>query len=1659
MVKSSSSSSNEINISETNVSPRNHGSQSIPLITLDSDDEILSPSPTISKLVSLETLNSEEEIIRELQGKMLNQLLSSKRRIIRRRINREKAEMVKGKVVMFEQNKIHKIQHNCSPSCLLSNPNPYDKSFSDISPLYIPCTCGWKREISVMKNNTTTDVQKFVVYTAPCGKCFFNHRSLHTFLKATNSALSIDFFCFDVGVDPSKMVKTADDFVLLPDISKRQELYPIEVVNTIDYEEIPKAIQNIEYITHREFTGNAKKVLETSKNACSGCSCEDDCVNSAKCECQMLTAEGTSRFHNRLSMMFGYSNRSLPDKVQTGVYECNSNCKCWKNRCPNRVVQLRPKYPLQMFRTALKGWGIRALTDIPKGAFVTNFVGEVHSQDTLHAVPKFTYSADIDYIDTIERQKEFARDQFLRRRGSHRSEVGSQRNGVDWSSYFEGEEQLFTIEPSIKGNIARFFNHSCSPNMFTQFVFVDTHDIRLPWVSFFTNREIKAGEELSWDYDYEINPSNSQSSYCFCGSELCTDMIRRVLKLYKPGIAFRSLSYSNSSKRTFSQKDEKEALQYIRMTPREHVLLRPDSYIGSTNVFENYPIWLYNREKKEMELKYSSFSPGLLKIFDEILINAADNKYRDQTMSKIKISVDSGRKSISVWNNGKGLPIVEHPIEKMYVPTLIFGNLLTSSNYNDEQDKYIGGRNGYGAKLCNIYSEFFEVETVSKSNGLQFRQRWYDNMAKCDEPEVCSSLEDDYTKISFVPDMKRFNGVSFDENFVKLLERRCVDVAGTLQGVDVYFNDKKIQLSTFEDYARMYDPSCCILTLENGWQVALSLSDSGFQQISFVNNILTYKGGNHVESVLEIIIPIIKSEIEQRYGGSLIVRNSLIKNRLFVLLNSTVRNPSFDSQSKEFLNNKTKSLGSISVSNPSKAIEWAESSGLILDVLEHLRERSGKKNSAQNATIIPKLEDANYAGTSSSAKCTLIVTEGDSAKALAVAGLEVTGRDYYGVFPIRGKLLNVSDIASQKAKKNSEINNMMQVIGLNFGVEYISPNNRDSLRYGRCLILADQDEDGSHIRGLLLNFFNTYWPSLVQAGFVCTLKTPLIKARRGSAVHEFYSINEYLRWKTSNPDANEYSIKYYKGLGTSTSSEAKDYFRKLDENVLTFTSDGDADDETFRMAFQRANSSLRKNWILSTLKPDADKTVQSEQQGGEMSLTDFINNDLVQFSCLDLKRSIPSLVDGLKPSQRKVLHTLLQQGNVKEMKVNQLAGAVAMKQSYHHGEESLVKTIIKMAQSFVGSNNLPLLSAIGQFGSRHGGGDDSASGRYIYTKLSPLTRLLFPVQDDAILQYNFDEHLRVEPTWYCPIIPLVLVNGAEGIATGWATRVLNHNLRDVIDNVKLMIEGHEPLAIKPYWNNFVGDVSELSHSSYRIQGKLTFLPKKNGCPQVLITELPVLMWTNKYKEKVLTPLVKQGFIREVSEYHIEATVKFLLKLSKEAASVSKDEMKMKLKLVSNLSTNSMVLFDSTGSLRVYSTTTDILRSFFDIRKDMYIKRLDHQTKLVNAQNSYICNQIRFIESFINRSIDLSGSTEEVITSLESSGFDRNPISSLKMESADFSYLLDLPLNKLSRDEMAKLREKQIRKSSELQRIQSSSWKDVWMSELEELEIGYSKTIS
>ena len=967
-------------------------------------------------------------------------------------------------------------------------------------------------------------------------------------------------------------------------------------------------------------------------------------------------------------------------------------------------------------------------------------------------------------------------------------------------------------------------------------------------------------------------------------------------------------------------------------------------------------MWVYNSELESMEMRQVNYVPGLYKIFDEILVNAADNKQRDKNMDTVKVTIDRESGQISVYNNGRGIPIEIHDKEKIYIPEMIFGHLLTSSNYDDDEEKVTGGRNGYGAKLCNVYSTQFTLETADARTKQKYKQTWTDNMSKMGKASITQNKGDDYTKITFTPDFSKFKMHGIDDDFEALVKRRVYDLAGTSKGVKVWLNGERLKISNFKKYMEMYtkaikrergeeaanDTSTIITdSPDPRWEIGFAVSDGSFQQVSFVNSIATTSGGTHVnyiaDQVCNKLLEIVKKKKNNKAAN---LKANQIRNHIFLFVNCLIVNPAFTSQTKEQVTTKHTQFGSkCNVSEDFlKKIAKTEVVENILHFAEQKADQILKKSDGSRRSRMdnPKLTDANRAGTKDGYKCVLILTEGDSAKGLALAGRSVVSPDLFGVYPLRGKMLNVRDASVDQISKNTEIQNIKNFLGLKHKQHY---DDCKSLRYGHLMIMTDQDHDGSHIKGLLINFLQVQYPSLLKIdGFLLEFITPIVKTWKGSIKApsksvSFFTMPEYEAFKEAHKHERGWEHKYYKGLGTSSAIEAQAYFRDLDRHLKEFQSMQENETQMIELAFSKKMADERKEWLRQfvpgTYMDHAEKTV---------SYTDFVNKELILYSMADNVRSIPSVVDGLKPGQRKVLFTCFKRNLRKDTKVAELAGAISGLTAYQHGENNLQMTIVNLAQNFVGSNNVNTLEPSGNFGSRLQGGQDAASARYIYTRLSPFARKIFHTADEPLLTYNTDDDRKIEPHVYVPVVPLVLINGSDGIGTGWSSNIPNYNPEDIVENLKLMMDKEPMKPMSPWFRSFKGSVVQVGPDRFKFSGIIN----QTSDNELEITELPIRVWTQDFKEKIVDIIKAEkvpSFIKDYDDYNTFDDVHFVLRMEeKHMKNALEEGLEEKFKLSKIISTTNLVAFDEQGRITKYAGVEDIMKEFYGIRYKFYQKR-------------------------------------------------------------------------------------------------------------------------
>ena len=1128
--------------------------------------------------------------------------------------------------------------------------------------------------------------------------------------------------------------------------------------------------------------------------------------------------------------------------------------------------------------------------------------------------------------------------------------------------------------------------------------------------------------------------------------------------------------------------------KYQQKTDKQHILDNPDTYIGSVEHIESVQ-WILNEPGDKIVEKNITYIPALFKLFDEGIVNCRDHMIRMQQaehnsipnslpVTYIDISIqDNG--SVIMINDGNGIDIAQHPEYKLWIPEMIFGHLRTSTNYDKTEKKIVGGKNGFGFKLVLIWSTYGYIETVDHVRGLKYTQEFRNNLDVIEPPKITKCKGKPYTKIVFTPDYARLGISGLTPDMISLLKKRVYDVAAvTDKSLKVKYNSQIIPVKNFQQYIDMYvgGKDAVGRVYEDGgerWEYAVALSPTHeFIHVSFVNGIHTSKGGKHVEFILNQITRKLVAYIEKK--KKVVVNANSIKEQLILFLRSDIENPSFDSQTKDFMNTPSNKFGSTCTVSD-KFIEKLAKMG-VMDAacaLTEVKENKAAKKTdgikVKSIRGIPKLIDANWAGTEKSGQCIIIFCEGDSAKAGIVSGLSSDDRNTIGVYPMKGKILNVRGEQVKRIAENKEIAEIKKILGLETDRTYTSIQDvHKTLRYGKVLFMTDQDMDGSHIKGLCINLFQSEWSSLANIpGFIGFMNTPILKANKGSQELIFYNEGEYQTWKgvgtgTGTDNVKGWKIKYYKGLGTSTGKEFKEYFAK--KKLVGFEHTGAGSDDAIDMVFNKKRADDRKDWLG---KYDRDSYLDTSSS--TVSYEEFINKELIHFSKYDCDRSIPNLMDGLKISLRKILYAAFKKGLTNEIKVAQFTGYVSEHSGYHHGEASLNGAIVGMAQNFVGSNNINLLLPNGQFGTRLAGGKDSASERYIYTALNKITRSIFPESDDRILKYLDDDGFPVEPLFYVPIIPMVLVNGSKGIGTGFSTDIMCYNPLEIIHYLKnkLLIgedndSGGQNNNFIPYYEGFTGTIQKISSSKYLIKGKYERLP---GSDKFRITELPVGLWTDDFKEyletltestdkngKKVTPVVK-----DYDDMSKDTSVDFIITLQKgklnELESTILDNgcngLEKMFRLFTTNTTTNMHLFGADDKLQKYDTVCEIIDDYFVTRLQMYQVRKDYLIKALTNELIILTNKVNYIKEVLEGTIDLRRKKkDEVNKMLGDKGY------AIIESDNDYKYLTRMPMDSVAEENVVRLEKEHLTKSNELAVVQATTIEQMWLGELVVLEGEY-----
>lgn len=1234
-------------------------------------------------------------------------------------------------------------------------------------------------------------------------------------------------------------------------------------------------------------------------------------------------------------------------------------------------------------------------------------------------------------------------------------------------------------------------------------------------------------------------------------------------------------------------KDQK-VKNYKKVKPLDHVLLRPGMYCGSLQRSEKCD-WVYSFENKTMEKKKILFSSACERIFLEIISNAYDNKLTSEKESTpfTSIVVKMTNSTISIKNDGAAIPTSfaedeEGKILEYRIPEMIFGQLLTSSNYDDAEEnssekkdlRTKTGTNGLGSKLANIFSKRFTVIIHNHESGERYIQNWSDNMKIKSEPEIVKlknikgyNSKSSTVEIIYELDFKRFGYEEpkiigdpllgqeieggYDLDTFQLFARHCASVSWCSR-TPVNFNNITFDIKNIKEFAKLHFGNSIknyfihyewpegieIKTNKRGEKIAVNkkieplieivLLDTPdkSEQIPYTNSLITREGGTHMDALwpklCNSIIHIINDKMKQKKNGGKNVKitKNDIKSHVSIIASFVrVPEPQWESQSKTKLTSPDKTFFNKRINISKDSLKMVESWELYSRLLATIEIKSDLILKSTDGKLVKhigkqtKVTEANYAADRNLEKrmqTIFYLCEGDSASIYLDGKTSYLGRDYIGYMACRGKGLNIFNAKISQIINNKEIKLIKQCLGLIEGTDYSIDSNFNQLRYGKVCVLADSDDDGSHIVGLITLYFFHSFPSLLKRGYLYYEKTPLIRLNKGKECIKFYLMNDYERWKSEN-DIKGWKLEYFKGLATSLDEHIEDDSK----NPIIMRLNYDEECKHYiELAFKKQNADNRKVWI-------SDKNIEIVDfiNTDSHNISSFINSQLINYSISTLSRAIPKLMDGLKVSQRKVLYAAFLQWKIrkgktdyKKYKVSQFQGFISEHTAYPHGEQNLEGTIINMARMFVGTNNISFLEPMGQFGSRINY-KKKPSGRYVYTSPRNILSYLFKEEDNDLLEYLYDDGNKIEPSYYLPIIPTVLINGCRGISTGWNTFIPNFNPLQVVDWIIQRLSNfpaEDITHVNPWYFGHKGVIKMIDRRNKKkrngkvkvitIKGDKEIIQELNDvfndeCTEMkddtevkddteidedssiseenseiqeetkkVVTERPLLTmisYGNYYRKSDNTIIITElpiGVGSKDYEDYIDDLIS-KKKVKTKYSNCTKKNVYLEitgfqgpvnhktLGLIRSYGMSNMVLLDQNSNPIRYDTQYDILEYFFEERLPFYYKRKN----LILEQNEKRClflkNKMDFIKLKLDGVITIDNRKEsDAIEDMIKNGI---------MEEYT-KELLKMPVGSFVKENVQKISNEYLSLKNELENFKNLPPEELWKNDLEEFREEYIK---
>ena len=1094
----------------------------------------------------------------------------------------------------------------------------------------------------------------------------------------------------------------------------------------------------------------------------------------------------------------------------------------------------------------------------------------------------------------------------------------------------------------------------------------------------------------------------------------------------------------------------KNASSYSKLSPIEHVLTRPVMYVGSVERVTRRDWCL---QEQTASIVKTDTPVSVLHLFKEVVSNVGDNAVHSVEQGidpgKCTIKIEGAR--ITVSNEGLSIPI-EKNAEGILIPISIFSEMLSGSSLGETRTA--GGAHGIGIKAVGILSNHYSVRILNPVQRRSFFCTWKNNLKDTTGPEIKRyNGTESLVEVSYVIDHKRFNykerTFSYSDLDISMFKWVAACLSFTAQ-IPVHFNREVLQYDLLS-YARLYtteETDYFTIEKDNVRCIVLDTPQKG-KQIGFCNHIINSSGGVHVAAPLKLIKQYLVDRRKSKKSNGQEDKDQKIslvslKPHITVITSITgIENPEFGGGQTKTSMTAPKVTVTCSDKLLSKVNKW----GLIkqldvkifakLGVIPEMR-RKGKymeSTTGDDATLIDQLPQ----------DCRLRFFEGESAEGYGAILLDYVegGRKLYGDFVMRGKLLNVLKASDEKIRKNREINEMVARLGLKMGADYSLASARKALRYGGAIIMADADEDGNHIRALLITFFHRFFPALLEMGFVVDYMTPYLRATKGSQYKPFYFEKQYNDWKAVN-NLKGWQIAYYKGLGRSQAPEIKlDYQNK--KEVTMIYDEHAAEKLALVMGAGEEATDLRKAW-MKEYSPNTSMTI-----GKQLNISSFLDYFMRNYSHSTLKRNMNTLADGLTHVVRKIVygafHVFGRSCTSKKLeRVTDFAGKVGEITKYHHGI-SIQGSVTHLAQDFPGTNNLPLLIGKGRFGTIEKGGKHAAEPRYVEVVASPLLPLIFRPDDDKLLTLAESEGLKVEPEFYLPIVPLALINGCNSVCTGWKTDIPNYNPLELIDALLHRLVGRRFREPVPWYRGYRGTI--LLEGNTLISRGIVKWKSDNS---YVLTCLPVGVWNNSYKEKLMKWVLEdkiEGYVPDCT-----ATKTWFSVTGWKSEDGARPTLK-EIKAETRENLTNLTLLGTDGLPIEYYNVKAILEDFYQFRLPFFDKRREVIVAELHSKLALMKERKMYIDACIRG--DLQFQTESGQSKKRTEILERIAELGLRKEfyvPVVGSGITPVPLHKMDSDGVAPYMEKIYALEREIELVASKTAEMMWKDDLERLRAAY-----